>query len=482
MKPHSVLGRMIFFFWRLNPLACIMEVILLAIAFVDGIWLALKQSLSASANSMSFWNHLRTTATAIQLLRVHGRIPEHWRAFIDSQRQSGAAHASAINDAHSPPLAGNPYHNNQLDTLATLGHYMNEPVEGIRSNGPESINDAGSYLDEPSPVSSLDLTEPQSTDTNFAAASPQNPSDVESGGLRNTQSEISSSIGSSRLIRNDLGRIVLGRAELVLDLVGTAGVVIVMIRLASVVIPIHVRLLAAFMVTSWAFVQILHLVSNRRDADLVDTEYLIRRTLELERKLNHVVIWIIFSLLLLPLFGYFTFVALFKTKPLPLTMKMAFNIIFFCYFTLIDPLLFQFLPRMLSSGKMLRCSSEVCPNPTLKSSAVIVFYICKLVFFFCFGWLLGDSIVMCEILEKPSALYYILPFSVIPCVIWAWVFLPGISFMRRSSKGYEWMRGVALFYNLVTTGFFFTGAMMMYDANETYKPNWLDWLGKFHRP
>lgn len=387
---------------------------------------------------------------------------------MDSQRQSGA-------------VAGHSYNNNQQDISATPENYINEPEANIQSNSPESMNDAGSYLDEPSPVSSLDLTERQSTDTILAADSPQNLSDVESGSLRSTLSDISSSMGSSRSIRNELGRVVLGHAELVLDLVGTAGAVIVIIRLASVVIPIHIRLPAAFMVTSWAFVQVLYLVSTRRDADLADMEYLIRRTIELERKLNHVVVWTILSLLLLPLFGYCIFVALFKTKSLPLYMRMAFLHLSFSYFLPIDPLVFYFLPRIAFSRKILRCSSAVCPSPTSKSLAWIVFHTCKVVFFGCFGYLVGYSMATCAFFEKPSAVYFILPFSVMPCMVWAWVFLPGISFMRKSGDGYEWMRGVALFYNLAATGLFFTGAMMMYDANKTHKPNWLDWLGKLHR-
>ncbi len=36
-KPRSVLGRIVFFFWRLNPISTLFEVVLLSIALADGI-------------------------------------------------------------------------------------------------------------------------------------------------------------------------------------------------------------------------------------------------------------------------------------------------------------------------------------------------------------------------------------------------------------------------------------------------------------
>src|SRR5437667_3670577 len=117
-KPKGAFGRVIFFFWRLNPLACVMEVLLLAIALIDGIWMALKEWRAPSGSPIGFWKHLQVTATAVQLLRGIGQLPEHWRALGEEPQQSGIARSSAIADEPSLPRAGSPHGSDRLVTAA----------------------------------------------------------------------------------------------------------------------------------------------------------------------------------------------------------------------------------------------------------------------------------------------------------------------------------------------------------------------------
>ncbi|KAJ4302705.1 hypothetical protein N0V90_001595 [Kalmusia sp. IMI 367209] len=325
-----------------------------------------------------------------------------------------------------------------------------------RLNNHETTNAAPSYIDEPSPASSLDPTEAHA-DT-----------DLESN-------------GPSQLLGNGLGRVVLGRAELVINLVGSIGTVIVIIKLSSIVIPLHLRVSAIFMITSWALVQILYLVADRHDADLADMEDLFRRTMDLERKLNHSALWTIITLLLLPIIGYLTFVELFESKHLPWVMSFVPDEVRSLYFLFMDPLWWYFVPRMLRKRKNPVHLPVACHIPTKRSFTLVLFHVFKFAFFFCFGWLFEESVSMCKQSENIPIRYYILPFSVIPTCMAAWMLLPGVPFMRTGGKGTEWLRGVSLFYNITMTAFFFTGAMMLYDEDNTYKPDWLEWFGKLHR-
>jgi hypothetical protein len=74
IQPRNFVGRCIFFFWRLNPLACAAEVMLVLLALVDSVRFAALQSRSAtSAKATVFWKSLRLSAAAICLLRCRGK-------------------------------------------------------------------------------------------------------------------------------------------------------------------------------------------------------------------------------------------------------------------------------------------------------------------------------------------------------------------------------------------------------------------------
>ena len=70
MLPKNAFGPCVLFFWRLNPLACIIEVLLMVVALVDSIRFATSQSLSTpSSKLLTFWKSLRVSVTATHLLR-----------------------------------------------------------------------------------------------------------------------------------------------------------------------------------------------------------------------------------------------------------------------------------------------------------------------------------------------------------------------------------------------------------------------------
>jgi hypothetical protein len=154
-KPKTILGRIVFFFWRLNPISAILEVVLLAVALVDGIWIALKAWRTPPEEPLGFWKQLRITATATQLLRSHGRLPEHWRALAQEAQHSAAAQpaspASGLR-APSPGLTdppGTPEPSRNHDTSTpTL----------VANNSEPSVGD-NLYSDSPVPAGSLNIAD-----------------------------------------------------------------------------------------------------------------------------------------------------------------------------------------------------------------------------------------------------------------------------------------------------------------------------------
>jgi len=74
-KPAGVFGRIVFFFWRLNPLACLAEAVLILYGLLDAIWMAIRNLHGAPTTRVGFGESMHITATAILLLRGHGRLP-----------------------------------------------------------------------------------------------------------------------------------------------------------------------------------------------------------------------------------------------------------------------------------------------------------------------------------------------------------------------------------------------------------------------
>jgi len=191
-----------------------MEVILLAIAFIDGVRFALMKSLSTSSKFRTFCKYLRTTATATQTLRWHGEVPGFLR-----------------------------------EAASTNVGRMGTP-------------------------------------------------EIETGGLQSTPNN-TRLFGTSR------------RAEIVVNLVSSAGILVAIIKLASALIPIHILLPALFMISNWILVQILSLLS---DSETTETNEISSRAQDLEPILKHFMVWVTLTILSLPLYVYLTIAALTKTN------------------------------------------------------------------------------------------------------------------------------------------------------------------------
>ncbi|KAI0874303.1 hypothetical protein GGS24DRAFT_350447 [Hypoxylon argillaceum] len=489
-KPKNVIGRSIYFFWRLNPLACVLEAFLLAIAVADGVVTAIiARRRNSSEDAGGFWCHLRATFRAITLLRGHGRLPDHYKTI-----GNDGATASTVSP-HST-ASRNPTYVSDAIAEATTRDHENRATAPLLPNGPEaSANTSdGPYTDDTSPDSSLDIADRQSTRTAalYLALPIRSPAQVEEGRGDDSYSESTVETAHMTRPRFGIGRNFILRAEYVVDLIATVAVVVVVIKLAAVTIPLHIRISAWFMVADWFAIQALILVSPRRERNDVDDAYVIRRAVELESRLFQPLTWFFLSLLLLPLFGYFTHVFFFQARAISVTWRWAFLGIWCILTNLVDPLIWKYIPMAITSSCLrrgrqdscsdcaIRLATEISARPKPVIIFVVIAKIISLVLMFVVGMYLGSSLAHCIYDDQPAWRYLVLPFVVMPTLFWAWFLVPADPFVSRG-KGAEWIRGVCLCSNIITTILFFTGAMLLYDATGTYKPSWVEWLGKLKR-
>ncbi|KAI0187789.1 hypothetical protein F4808DRAFT_466319 [Astrocystis sublimbata] len=269
-KPTSIVGRSIFFFWRLNPVGCVLEAALLAVAVIDGIIVAVRAPHDPAEG-------------------------HHYKAIVIEDARLSIAEATSRDRANE---ATAPLSSTRVDT--GTGHGNGLP-----------------YNDDTSPVSSLDITDRQSVRTAVSTPTTRGPSQIEAGQGDHPPSE-TISLTSPRF---RIGRNFVPHAEHVIDLVGTIAVIIVIIKLAAVTIPSHIRVPAWFMVAGWIAIQALVFMSPRREHSHVNPEHVIRRAVKLERRLFQPFTWIFFTLLLLPLFGYLTHVWLFQAPAISIKFR-----------------------------------------------------------------------------------------------------------------------------------------------------------------
>ena len=459
-KPRSIVGRTIFFFWRLNPLATAVEAILVVIALVDGVRTAFERQTGRLQSGLGFWRELHATLLAIQLLRVQGRSTQQSTIFPGETVQQAGIHDSL----HSPrtPTETISFEN----TLqATLG--LREGTEA----GSHSANNT-------SPVGSLSMAGLPAPGPALLLHIP-NRTDIEAYGSDSVSR--TSARGNSRMSTSSLmGQYMPFQAQLLVDIYTTLSVLAIFVRLASVAIPLHISIPAWLMVAGWVAVQVLHLVCHWRNSDFFEPNYIIHRSRALSRVIYGRAVWSDLSFLLLPVFGYLTYVMLFKTGPLPLMIKSAYSS--FC----IPSLSFAFiLPNLFVKRLSLswfRYASRVWTQVGRFESAIhlLLALLLSSVFSWALGYGQGSISAGCLILDRAMAFraYAILsvPYLFTLVMVWAWFFIPTVP-LGEHTDGFGWLRTLCLLYGLVTTVVFFAGALVLYDGSGTYKPEWSEWLG-----
>lgn len=481
VRPTSILGRTVFFFWRLNPLACILEVLLLLFALVDGVWAAFQQRHVSPDNPMGFWGHLQVTFAATSLLRSHGRLPDHSKAAGNGSQyfrmtQASQRVASLYNP--SPPTAQNDMVNTIVEAMPR--HSENELVM-LLSPDYSTPNSGGPYLDrESSPNGDIDITGHQPTSPRVRSL-PQ----LEGGGAQDLDFEIARLTSTSRIFSTAPRR---SHAEHTISFFSIVAVILIVIKLAAVTIPTHIAVPAWFMVCGWAAVQALLLTSPRRELNSTSAMALIRRAVALEEKLNHQATRAILTILLLPVFGYLTLSVFFRTLPLPEIMKHVPLSFYKIFVVLLIPVVYNVRLNVFPTGCIIRRwksakTDECICNQSYVLEHLVLFIVC-LVFAATMTWVFGCYMVIsfevCRHESNPPLKYILGPFTVTMALMWIWLFIPGAQ-ISRNGRTSEWIRGVVLFWNISTTILFSIGTMMLYDDDGTQKPGWVEWLGKPRR-
>ncbi|KPM37936.1 hypothetical protein AK830_g8615 [Neonectria ditissima] len=386
IKPRGVIGRIAFFFWRLNPAACLIEAILVFIVLLGAIYDAVEAFFSQRPSPVSFAERFRITASALLLLRRHSDLPERWLLLIED-KESGSA----------------------------------------------------------------------------------------------------SSAKSSRLIHHHEW------TQRFIDLVAVASFIIVVVKLVTTVIPLHLHLAAACMVAGWVGIQLLVAMACRGESEYVLSETLVEHALKTERRLRKPAVRIIISIISSAIVGYIVFISIWGTPELSEDLKSwgwaiqgSWVFAIFCQ-VLTFPFIWGF--RMLNQkghqapdAMPPENSQAERPEPQKPQQAFLVWAAIVAVPVV----VLGGSAYLATVVQRHSKACQALPQLKASCVpdmiittfqTWAPFALPTTFFSSGLLRNWQWGLVVLLMWNLIVTAVVFAGVLIRYDSQGTYKPTWLDWLG-----
>jgi hypothetical protein len=160
----------------------------------------------------------------------------------------------------------------------------------------------------------------------------------------------------------------------------------------------YIRFAVWFMVGGWAAVQTLLAASHRREVDNIDRATLLRCALALEAKLQNPVIWVVLSLVFLPLFGYLSFVMCYRTATLSISMKWAFYFVYFTYLMAVyfaDVLVRDFLLGIFSCirrrQRFGQCAAGLCTESRPINGIPLILYTLFLLVLFFVGAFMGAA-------------------------------------------------------------------------------------------
>ncbi|KAM7195803.1 hypothetical protein V8F33_006452 [Rhypophila sp. PSN 637] len=447
-KPRGILNRLLFFFWRLNPLACVAEAFLVVAILFTAICSTIKSRWEGSGDDegRDIWRALRTTATAALLLRGHGQMPDHLR-FMGGRRQVVR---------RRKPVPGT------TSLIRASEEQLSSPLLG-----------SDTFSDEASVSSSVDITDwnsrRQTSTSNNARRGLRSRSPVGRVNLANAN------VSRSRLRISGHG----SYHELVVNIIGTLGVLLVVTKLALVVIPKHLHVAAWCMVAGWAAIQFLVLVSRKEEFGLEEDRRVLELAVLIEKRVHSRVLWLLLSALVLPTFGYLIYSFLFHGAAISLRLRVIYLLSWPVFYILVDPNLPNTAATEPITDQPGLVFSEPEPEDTEKFGTSLLSNTIRVTLYMLPGSWFGRSVVQCltKTIDEVHWSYLPLPFIAGPATMLAWFFLPCLTFFSDWEKA-KWYQDLGLRYNIGNVIFAFVCAIIAYDDRQTYKPDWLDWLGK----
>lgn len=494
--PPSSFGRAIFFFWRLSPLASAMEALLLVIGLLDSIRDAFMEQHMSLEGPMGFWKHLQLNIMAVRSLREQEQLPDHHGAIDNEERFHWTESIQPSGPVEWPHPVDRATQNNGTEVTVN-------PASGDRDNGSITLlllNFSRSSLSSihgpdyniSTPNISIDITDRQSI---IPATYQRSALEAEEGiGDRPSDFTVTRCLSASRSDETATIRNTLPRTERLIDISSTVSVIVVIVKLAALTIPSNIRIPAWCMVASWATVQTLVLMSpSHHKLNHIDTSYLISRRVKLEETLNDPISWAVLPLLFIPLFECLTYAAFSTSEVFRINMKLSAKTFTFRLahlLVLVEPLCWAVLLRIVTPNyttnprkrnkSVRKIQSATIPLTKLYSSVELV--VLRLILrSIGTGYIVFSPVVASLYAEGSSWQFIIASFFIIsPCMFCTCVFYSGDLF-SWDTKHMESMKYFFLLSNFSATVLFFVGTMTMYDANETYKPSWIEWLGKQKR-
>jgi len=457
---------------------------------------------ASSTPPVGFKKSLQITAAAILLLRRREELPKHWKPVVGEEPQpllSSEPDGSPDASGHSADAPnsdrssiwrvgfsqdGSSVRGSSLDignSMLVDQHLTSYPLRPQRLRHEVSI---------PAPYTNAESNEDSELDSNRDWYLEGIESQLEAS--LSTSSTEAESFAGSQVVSTGLGRRVLAQSELIVNIITFTSMIVIMVKLASVVMPPLISIPAWFMIVDWAAVQLLiAIVPHKKAVDDDDSARVRHVALSLESSFS------VLTLFLLVLFvfvsHFLTFAMDLKMEFLPAAFGKVVRIVFINYIPIAAWVFFGhafILTRRRDPGKEL---------PAFMIIVSLSFVTLGLIGF-SLGIVASDTFYkvpypQCSRYEKDVRehggiplthtcgskllLNYTLFLGPKLLSIWTMFLVPAIIEKKKSQARHFQL--LIMIWNLVFTGFLFTGGMVFYDSSETYKPNWLDWLGKIKR-
>lgn len=458
-RPTIFVDGMVSFFWRINPLTGAMEAVLVLVAFLDTVrrWL-LTLTLSEGRASQGLFNRLHITARALHLLR--GR----WMA---NPRVIESSPTSNPPNQRSSPVRGRFF----------------PPRTSILSSENDSESLPPPYLDESSPASSLDIVDRTRV---AVAGSPPMPSSTQPPTASDLERAMPPGLGrQGRGVRRKR-KSVLSRSEFIANIVSTTAMTTVIAKLVSIRVPLHFHVAAWLMTSSWIAVQVVLLLAY--DGARVEVasgfeEDIAARALQLRAFIHHDATWITLFVLLIPLFGHL--ISLFHFRNLAYMIGWRIGFV-----AAVIYLILRMAYHHLSTSSNCCCLRRrkelqpACQQACRNLREGKTWRICG---FITLAFAASSALQLISIpqcLEYPFlGWWWCAPsFTTFYCMEWDVLFFPWCisryqdALNRKVGGGVTWM---LVLFGITLSGLAFAEALNSYDVSESYKPEWLDWFGKF---
>ncbi|KAK6073774.1 hypothetical protein SCUP515_06696 [Seiridium cupressi] len=419
------IGRAVFFFWRINPLACAAEALLVLYALCEVAWVAVTGSSHQNADPVthSIGERFDAGIAALLLVRKHSRLPPHWA--LARANEGTAPRESSVADGQGSIAPG-------TSEASTRGSTNGRVIE---NGSVADLNDEPRSFNGTQGRGVGDAT-PQSQGTPILR-------DVEDN-EPSTDGETTALLGR-RQLRSALRSNILANGELLVDvttLVATGFVILKLLLLPS----------------RWPFAWLLGRGRPGRyriaREDIRATRFKTSKFADEGFNLD----------------TFTTRIAVHQLHSMHMSLMWA-SISLDCF-------------GCISRRRRRNCSE--CPpcavqglfKPNWKegvlrmiliSGAGVLGGICGYVS----SYLWTELVNIC--LLDPSkiwACWLLLVFYGLFVVLWFGLLVQNSLELSQS------LLVITLFWNLTTTILIFVGAMIQYSPEDTYKPDWLDWFGR----